>query len=49
LNEVWGYKNYGSTRIVDNVILKLRHKLEKEPTHPLHLRTVQGMGYRFVP
>jgi len=49
LNEVWGYKNYGSTRIVDNVILKLRHKLEKEPTRPLHLRTVQGMGYRFVP
>ena len=31
LNEVWGYHNYPSTRTVDNHILKLRQKLEKDP------------------
>src|SRR6202140_4490787 len=34
LNEVWGYENYPCTRTVDNHILRLRKKLEAEPTHP---------------
>jgi DNA-binding response OmpR family regulator len=49
LNEVWGYNCYPSTRTVDNHILKLRQKLEKEPMEPLHFRTVHGAGYKFVP
>jgi len=48
LNEVWGYQNYPSTRTVDNHILKLRQKLEKDPANPVHFRTVHGMGYKFV-
>lgn len=48
LNEVWGYKNYPSTRTVDNHILRLRQKLEQDPAHPLHFRTVHGTGYKFV-
>ena len=48
LNEVWGYHNYPSTRTVDNHILKLRQKLEKDPANPAHFRTVHGMGYKFV-
>ncbi len=48
LNEVWGYQNYPSTRTVDNHILKLRQKLEKDPSSPVHFRTVHGMGYKFV-
>ena len=36
------------TRTVDNHILKLRQKLEKEPTNPVHFRTVHGVGYKFV-
>ena len=48
LNEVWGYQNYPSTRTVDNHILKLRQKLEKDPANPTHFRTVHGMGYKFV-
>lgn len=48
LNEVWGYQNYPSTRTVDNHILKLRQKLEKDPSSPIHFRTVHGMGYKFV-
>lgn len=49
LNEVWGYQNYPSTRTVDNHILKLRQKIEKNPANPVHFRTVHGVGYRFVP
>src|SRR5579863_4241205 len=48
LNEVWGYQNYPSTRTVDNHILKLRQKLEKDPSSPVHFRTVHGMGYKFI-
>ncbi|MGB9236633.1 MAG: response regulator transcription factor [Terriglobales bacterium] len=49
LNQVWGYKNYPSTRTVDNHILRLRQKIEKDSTNPLHFRTVHSAGYKFVP
>ena len=49
LNEAWGYENYPSTRTVDNHVLKLRHKLERDPARPFHFRTVHGVGYKFVP
>jgi DNA-binding response OmpR family regulator len=48
LNEVWGYQNYPTTRTVDNHILKLRQKLERDPANPTHFRTVHGVGYKFV-
>src|SRR5277367_3249588 len=44
LNLVWGYQNYPSTRTVDNHILKLRQKLEPDPSNPVHFRTVHGIG-----
>ena len=49
LNTVWGYQNYPSTRTVDNHILKLRQKLERDPRNPVHFRTVHSAGYKFVP
>ena len=49
LSHVWGYQNYPSTRTVDNHILRLRQKLEKDPANPLHFRTVHSSGYKFVP
>jgi DNA-binding response OmpR family regulator len=49
LNEVWGYHNYPCTRTVDNHILKLRQKLERDPSNPSHILTVFGLGYKFVP
>lgn len=49
LNEVWGYENYPCTRTVDNHILRLRQKLESDPSRPSHLLTVHGVGYKFVP
>jgi DNA-binding response OmpR family regulator len=49
LNEVWGYQNYPSTRTVDNHILRLRQKLEPDPTNPRFFLTMHGAGYKFVP
>jgi DNA-binding response OmpR family regulator len=48
LKEVWGYRNYPSTRTVDNHILRLGQKLERDIAKPVHFRTVHGMGYKFV-
>src|SRR6202011_4193480 len=49
LNQVWGYENYPCTRTVDNHILRLRQKLEPDPSRPVHFRTVRGAGYKFSP
>jgi hypothetical protein len=49
LYEAWGYKNYPSTRTVDNHILRLRQKLERVPARPAHFLTVHKVGYKFVP
>jgi len=49
LDEVWGYENYPCTRTVDNHILRLRQKLERDPSRPAHFRTMHGAGYKFLP
>jgi len=49
LNDVWGYNSYPTTRTVDNLILKLRQKMELDPANPRHLLTVHGAGYKFIP
>jgi DNA-binding response OmpR family regulator len=48
LSEVWGFENYPTTRTVDNHIAGLRAKIERDPAQPEHLRTVHGVGYKFV-
>lgn len=47
LNEVWDYKSMPVTRTVDNFVLKLRKKLEENPSKPKHIVSVKGIGYRF--
>lgn len=49
LEKVWGYDVFPSTRTVDNFILKLRKRFERDPANPVHFLTVWGVGYRFVP
>ncbi len=49
LNQVWGYEQYPSTRTVDNHVLRLRRKLERDSTNPAHFQTVHAVGYRFLP
>ncbi len=48
LDKVWGYEKYPTTRTIDNHILKLRKKIERDPSHPEYILSVYGEGYRFV-
>ena len=46
LEEVWGHERFPTTRTVDQHMLKLRQKLERDPAEPKHLLTAFGVGYR---
>ncbi len=48
LERVWGYDVFPSTRTVDNFILRLRKRFERDPANPRHFLTVWGVGYRFL-
>jgi DNA-binding response OmpR family regulator len=47
LENVWGFEKYPTTRTVDNHILSLRIKLERDPGHPRRILTVHGVGYKW--
>lgn len=47
LEKVWGERFVGSHRTVDVHIRWLREKIEIEPSTPLLIHTVRGIGYRF--
>jgi DNA-binding response OmpR family regulator len=48
LDKIWGYDKYPTTRTIDNHILKLRKKIEDDPSHPRYIISVYGGGYRFI-
>jgi DNA-binding response OmpR family regulator len=48
LEEVWGYETYPTTRTVDNHILRLRQKLEEDPSNPRYILSIYGEGYKLV-
>jgi two-component system alkaline phosphatase synthesis response regulator PhoP len=48
LEKVWGYELFPSTRTIDNFILRLRKRFERDPEDPRHFHTVRGVGYRFT-
>ncbi len=47
LQEVWGPQYAKETHYLRVYLAQLRRKLEPEPSHPRHLVTEPGMGYRF--
>ena len=49
LENVWRVREDTDTRAIDNFIVRLRRYLEPDPANPVHLLTVRGVGYRFVP
>ncbi len=46
LQRVWGYGYAGDSRLVDAVVQRLRCKIEPEPSRPMLIHTVRGIGYR---
>ncbi|MGI6706265.1 MAG: response regulator [Clostridia bacterium] len=47
LRRAWGYDFMGDTRAVDICVTRLRKKIEDNSSHPKHIITVYGFGYRF--
>lgn len=48
LKNVWGYHEQPTTRTVDNFIVRLRQKIETDPSNPKHIITVHGAGYKLI-
>jgi DNA-binding response OmpR family regulator len=49
LRQVWEYNWLGDTSTVTVHMRRLRAKVEDDPSNPLRLQTVYGVGYRLVP
>lgn len=49
LDHVWGYDFFGDASTVTVHIRRLREKIEADPAHPLHIKTVWSVGYKFEP
>ncbi len=47
LDAVWGYTSSGDESTITVYIRRLREKLEDDPSNPVHLKTVWGIGYKF--
>lgn len=48
LEKIWGYDYMGETRTIDVHVRNLRKKIEADPDNPVHVKTVRGIGYKFV-
>lgn len=46
-DKVWGYHDYGDINTVTVHIRKIREKIEEDPSNPLYIKTVWGVGYKF--
>lgn len=48
LQQIWGYEFIGETRTLDMHIGTLRHKLGDDGPERKYIKTVRGVGYRFL-
>lgn len=46
LRSVWGYHHLGDSRLIDMAVKRLRDRVESDPSDPVHVVTVRGVGYR---
>lgn len=47
LDQVWGTSYEGYERNIDPHVMRLRSKIEPDPTKPTYILTVWGIGYKF--
>jgi two-component system response regulator RegX3 len=47
IDRVWGSDYFGDTKTLDVHIKRIRSKIEPDPSQPVRLVTVRGLGYRF--
>ena len=46
IDRVWGADYVGDTKTLDVHVKRLRAKIEPDPTNPISLTTVRGLGYK---
>ena len=49
IDRVWGTDYIGDTKTLDVHIKRLRSRIEADPSAPVLINTVRGVGYRFAP
>jgi two-component system response regulator RegX3 len=49
IDRVWGADYVGDTKTLDVHVKRLRAKIEPDPSTPVHLVTVRGLGYKLEP
>jgi two-component system response regulator RegX3 len=47
IDRVWGSNYYGDTKTLDVHVKRIRSKIEEDPSRPVNLVTVRGLGYKF--
>lgn len=47
IDRVWGSDYFGDTKTLDVHIKRIRSRIEENPSEPVMLLTVRGLGYRF--
>jgi two-component system response regulator RegX3 len=47
IDRVWGSDYYGDTKTLDVHVKRLRSKIEVDPTNPINVTTIRGLGYKY--
>ena len=47
MQNVWGWDYIGDTKTIDVHVKRLRSKIESDPSAPLRISTIRGVGYRY--
>jgi two-component system response regulator RegX3 len=47
IDRVWGSDYVGDTKTLDVHVKRLRSKIEADPSHPVHIVTIRGLGYKY--
>ena len=47
IDRIWGHDYVGDTKTLDVHVKRLRSKLEADPSHPVLITTIRGLGYKY--
>jgi len=48
IDRVWGFDYVGSTKTLDVHIKRLRSRIEADPSQPVRIVTIRGLGYKYT-
>ncbi len=46
MDAIWGYESYGDENTITVYISRIREKMEEDPSQPIYIKTVWGIGYK---